>query len=112
MLVALEALGTIALVAYAFVGFLNRGDADVMQSVSIVLVAAIAAFWVTATAVGLSRKRGWSRGSALTIQIFIFSIAVGALQGIFAQPVIGWALAAPAVITFAAALLAHDGQKG
>lgn len=105
--VCLEALAGIVLLGYTIVGFSNRGDSDLMQSLSILIVAAVAAFWVSATFLALTRKRGWGRGSALTIQIFIFSVAVGAFQGLYAQPLIGWMLAVPAVITFVAALIAR-----
>ena len=105
--VCLEALAGVVLLGYTIVGFSNRGDADFMQSVSILIVTVVAAFWVGATFLALTRKRGWARGSALTIQIFIFSVAVGAFQGFYAQPLIGWMLAVPAVITFVAALVAR-----
>lgn len=105
--VCLEALAGLVLFGYAIVGFSNRGDSDLMQSVSVLIVAGLAAFWVGATFLALTRKRGWARGSALTLQIFIFSIAVGAFQGFYAQPLIGWVLAIPAVITFVAALVAR-----
>lgn len=107
VLVCLEALAGLILFGYAIVGFSNRGDSDLMQSVSVLIVTALAAVWVGATFLALTRKRGWARGSALTIQIFIFSVAVGAFQGLYAQPLIGWVLAVPAAITFLAALVAR-----
>lgn len=107
VVVCLEALAGIVLFGYTIVGFSNRGDSDLMQSVSILIVAAAAAFWVGATFLALTRKRGWARGSSLTIQIFIFSVAMGAFQGFYAQPAIGWVLTVPAVITFVAVLIAR-----
>lgn len=107
VVVCLEALAGIVLFGYTIVGFANRGDSDLMQSVSILIVAAAAAFWGGVTFLALTRKRGWARGSSLTIQIFIFSVAMGAFQGFYAQPVMGWVLTVPAVITFVAALIAR-----
>lgn len=110
IVVGLEALGSIVLLGYTVLGFANRGDDEFLPALSILVVAAIAAFWVSVTFFALTRQRGWARGSALTIQIFIFSVAVGAFQGFYAQPAVGWALLVPAVLGFVFALAARPAE--
>lgn len=106
VLVCLEAIGLVVLFGYTIVGFANRGDDSLMAAISILIVAAVSAFWAGATFLALSRRRRWARSSALTIQIFIIAVAVGAFQGIYAQPLIGWALLIPALVAGIAALIA------
>lgn len=106
VLVCLEAIGLVVLFGYTIVGFANRGDDSLLAAISILIVAAVSAFWAGATFLGLSRRRRWARSSALTIQIFIIAVAVGAFQGIYAQPLIGWALLIPALVAGSAALMA------
>lgn len=107
IVVGLEAVGSIVLLAYTVLGFANRGTDEFLPALSILIVAAVAALWVCLTFWALSRQRGAARGSALTIQIFIFSVAVGAFQGFYAQPAVGWALLIPAAAGFVLALLAR-----
>lgn len=54
--------------------------------------------WVAAAAVGALRGRSWVRGAALTWQLCQLAVAVGAFQGIFAQPTIGFAILVPTVL--------------
>lgn len=105
IIVALEAVGALALFVYTIMGFTSRGDDPLLPALSIVVVTGIALVWVAATAVGLVRGQSWARGSALTVQILLFTVGIGAFQGLFAQPALGWALTAPAVIGFVAAVL-------
>lgn len=104
-ILVLEALASVALLVTTVVGFIARGDDPLLPALSIVIVAAIACLWVVATAIGMIRGRSWARGSTLTIQILLFTVGVGAFQGLFAQPAYGWALTLPAVIGFIAAVL-------
>lgn len=104
--VVLEAVAGLVLTAQTIFGFLSRGEDDILAALSIVIVVILALVWVIVTAIGALRCRRWSRSSAVTIQIFIAAIAVGAFQGFYAQPAIGWALLAPALVTLIAALRA------
>ena len=49
-------------------------------------------------AVSLRRGAPWSRGGAVFWQLVQLTIAVGAVQGTFAQPAIGAAIAVPSVV--------------
>ena len=52
---------------------------------------------MAATAVASFRRAPWSRAAAIVWQILQVSIAVGAFQGLFARPDVGWALLVPAI---------------
>ena len=104
--VVLEAVAGLVLTAQTISAFLSRGEDDILAALSIVIVVILALVWVIVTAIGALKRRRWSRSSAVTIQIFIAAIAVGAFQGFYAQPAIGWALLAPALVTLIAALRA------
>ena len=50
---------------------------------------------------GIWQGRGWVRAAAVVVQVLIFAIGVGALQGAFAQPGWGWPLITIGVVGFA-----------
>ena len=54
--------------------------------------------WVAAAAVGALRGRTWVRGAALTWQLCQLAVAVGAFQGVFAQPLVGVVILVPTVL--------------
>ena len=66
--------------------------------IAIVVLSLIALAWVAATTVGTARRRSWIRASALTIQLVMMAVALGAFQGQYAVPDVGWALLAPALV--------------
>jgi hypothetical protein len=50
---------------------------------------------------GIWHGRAWVRAASVVVQVLIFAIGVGALQGVFAQPNWGWPLITIAVVGFA-----------
>lgn len=62
------------------------------------VLSAIAAVWVSLIAVNTLRGASWIRGAAVTWQILQIAVAVGAFQGFYARPDIGWALLLPAIL--------------
>ena len=61
------------------------------------MLVVIGAVWVGAVAVASLRRAPWSRAAAIVWQILQVSIAVGAFQGLFARPDVGWLLLVPAI---------------
>ena len=49
---------------------------------------------------GIWQGRAWVRAAAVVVQVLIFAIGVGALQGAFAQPGWGWPLITIGVVGF------------
>lgn len=71
-------------------------------AIALVVVTALAAIGLAALAVAAFKEKSWMRGAALTWQILQLVVAVGAFQGLFSQPQIGWALAIPALVAIVA----------
>jgi hypothetical protein len=104
VLLFLEAALVAGLTVWLIVDLLTMAPDSFVSAVAIVVLVALAAVWVTATAIGALQARGWSRASAVTIQILQIAVAVGSFQGFYARPDIGWALLIPALAGIVLAL--------
>ena len=67
------------------------------SAIVLTVLTAAAAGWLGAIAVGVLRRRSWTRGAATVWQVLQGGVAVACFQGIFAQPVVGWLLLVPAI---------------
>lgn len=77
---------------------LLRAEADSFSSaIALLVLAILAAGWLGAMAVGAARARPWIRGGAIVWQLLQCAVAVTTFQGVFASPLVGWALLVPAV---------------
>ncbi|RGE23774.1 hypothetical protein [Leucobacter sp. wl10] len=111
-LLALESLLLGWVVLVTVLGAIGSGGA-VLESVSLVVMAAIALAWVAATFVGATRAgASWVRGSAITIQVLLFAVGTGCLQMAIGPWWFGFALVAVAFVGFVAALLARPEPAG
>nr|WP_085475342.1 hypothetical protein [Rathayibacter oskolensis] len=95
---ALETLAVAALTAWLVVELVTTRADTIGGGVAIVVLAVIALCWAAATTLGAVRRRSWMRGSALTMQLVQMAVALGAFQGQYAVPDVGWALLAPALV--------------
>ncbi len=86
-------------------------QADSLSSaIALTVVVALAAIWVGAILVGMWRGSGWSRSAAIVWQVLQFAVGVGALQGAFAQPSLGWPLVIASALAFVLLLSAVVGR--
>jgi hypothetical protein len=69
--------------------------------VALLVLAGLSAVVLGAVLAGIWRGRAWVRAAGVVIQVLLFAIGVGALQGALAQPGWGWPLIIVAVIGFA-----------
>lgn len=92
-----EAAALAAVAAWLVFDLVVLQPSSFATAVALIVITAIAAAWVTAIAVASVRRAPWSRAAAIVWQVLQLSIAVGAFQGLFARPDIGWALLVPAV---------------
>lgn len=105
-----RALVLLAAILYAEAGFLwaavawllfelvSATPTSLATALAILVLALIAATWVTAIAVNSLRRRSWIRGAAVTWQLVQVAVAVGSFQGLYARPDLGWALLLPSVV--------------
>ncbi|MET0907882.1 MAG: hypothetical protein ABWZ99_00310 [Ilumatobacteraceae bacterium] len=93
-----EAAAMVVVVIVLIIDILTLPAASLGSAIALTVLVAIGAVFVSAVAVGAFRRQGWVRGGALIWQLVQLAIAIGAFQGTFAQPAIGWALLVPSVI--------------
>lgn len=88
----------IVLVAVLIVDILTLPAASLTSAIALTVLVAIGAAFVLAVAVGAVRRQPWVRGGAVIWQLVQLAIALGAFQGAYAQPAIGWAIVVPSVL--------------
>ena len=97
LLLFAEAGALIAVFIWLLVDLLVLRPSSFAMAVALIVLVAIGAAWVSAIAVASARRAPWSRAAAIVWQVLQLSVAVGAFQGLFARPDLGWALLIPAV---------------
>ncbi|WP_138944722.1 hypothetical protein [Plantibacter sp. M259] len=97
VLLVAEALLMIGLSAWFLFELVAATPASFTSALAIFVILLIATAFVTALALGAIRGRSWIRGGAVTWQLVQIAVAVGAFQGAFAQPAIGWFLLLPSL---------------
>jgi hypothetical protein len=97
-LIFLEAALVVGATAFLIFELLTVTPQSLASALALTLLTALAAAWVTAIAIGVLRGRAWSRGAAIVWQVLQIAVAVGAFQGSFARPEIGWLLLVPALL--------------
>jgi hypothetical protein len=93
----LEALALMAVVAWLVIDLLALEPSSYASAIALLVLVVIAAIGVGAVAVASLRRAPWSRAAAIVWQVLQLSIAVGAFQGLFARPDVGWLLLVPAI---------------
>lgn len=105
------AVATGALVVETFVDV----AASVASAVALAVLTAIGAILLALVARNLLRGAPWTRGATVVAQVLQLAIAVGAFQGAWARPDLGWLLLAPAVLAlvllFTRPVLAHTMRR-
>lgn len=96
-LLLLEAAALVAVVVWLLVDLVVAQPSSYATAIALLVLVVLAAIWVGAVAIASLRRAPWSRASAIVWQILQLSIAVGAFQGLFARPDIGWPLLVPAI---------------
>jgi len=98
VLVAIEALVLAIAVVVLLVDVVTLTPSSLASAVALIVLTAVATVWVAWIAVSLRRGAPWSRGGAVFWQLVQLAIALGAIQGSFAQPLIGAAIAVPSIL--------------
>ena len=93
----LEAAALAAVVVWLVIDLVALTPSSYATAIALLVLVVIAAVWVGAVAVASLRRAPWSRAGAIVWQVLQVSIAVGAFQGLFARPDVGWLLLVPAI---------------
>jgi len=100
----------LAVLVFAEVALLGAGAAvliielfgaqagSVASSIGLIALAVLAAVWLAAAGLGLLRGRSWVRSAIMVWQLLQIAVAIGAFQGMFARPDIGWLLLIPSIV--------------
>ncbi len=106
----------VAALTYLVVELLTATASSLASALFLILLAAIAAIWLAVIGANVLRTRSWVRGAAIVWQVLQIAVAIGSFQGLFSQPVIGWALLVPAlivlVLVFTPAVVAATRREG
>lgn len=86
-----------AAAVYLIVELLVDVPTSFASAIALTVLVVIAAVWIAVIGVNTLRGAPWVRGAIVTWQILQIAVAVGAFQGLFARPDIGWALLIPAI---------------
>lgn len=98
IILTLEALLVWAAVAWQVLELLTAEPTSYVSAIALLVVAVIAAVWVSTIALNVLRRRSWVRAAAVTWQLLQIAVAIGAFQGIYARPDVGWALLVPSLV--------------
>lgn len=98
VLLAAEALLVWLLLAWQVYALVTSEPTALSSAIALIVLNAIAAVWVSAIALNAWRRRGWTRGAGVTWQLVQIAVAIGAFQGVYARPDIGWALLIPSIV--------------
>jgi hypothetical protein len=96
-LIFLEAALVVGTTGFLVFELLTVTPDSLASALALTVLTAVAAVWVIAIAIGVLRGRAWSRGAAIVWQVLQLAVAVGAFQGAFARPEVGWLLLVPAL---------------
>lgn len=110
VLVAAEGVGLIVLAVWQLIA-LAGGDTDSATSaIALVVLTAIGAVAVLAFAFAVWRGLSWGRSGGIVTQALVLAVALGAATGAYAHPLVGLALALPAVAALAALVVSARGS--
>ena len=98
LLLGAEAALLWAAVIWLILELLTDQPTSFASALAILVIALIAAAWVTTITVATLRGRSWIRAAAVTWQLVQVFIAIGCFQGLYARPDLGWALLVPSAL--------------
>ncbi|MDQ0895464.1 hypothetical protein [Agromyces ramosus] len=97
IVLVLEALAVTGVAIWLIVDLFSLQPSSYATAIALIVIVMIGAIWIGATAVASFARAPWSRAAAIVWQVLQLSVAVGAFQGLFARPDLGWALLVPAI---------------
>ncbi len=106
VLVGLEGLGLAALTVREIAAIIAGDTGSIESAIALAVLTLVGAAAVIAFAVAIWRNQSWGRSGGIVTQLLILAVAFGAATGAFADPALGLALAAPAVVVLVLLVIA------
>lgn len=97
-ILALEALALLVLAGWQIVAMAGGDTAELPTAIALLVFTIVAAVGVGAFAVAVLTDRSWGRSGGIVTQLLLLAVALGALTGQYAHPLVALALAVPGVI--------------
>jgi hypothetical protein len=98
--VAVEFAAVVAATLVLVVDLVTTASASLATAIALTVLTALAAVVLGAILVGVWRGRAWVRAAGVVLQVLLFAVGVGALQGAFANPAWGWPLVGVGALGF------------
>jgi peptidoglycan/LPS O-acetylase OafA/YrhL len=98
VLVGLEALGVLAVAVWQVVAVAGGDTDSAVSSIALLVLTVVGAVAVGAFAVGIWRGWSWGRSGGIVTQLLIIAVAIGAMTGAGADPLLGIGLIVPALV--------------
>ncbi|OIH96431.1 hypothetical protein BIU90_17380 [Curtobacterium sp. MCBA15_001] len=98
VVVALEFAALVVATVVLLVEVVVSPASSIASGIALTVLTAIAALWLGAMTLGLWRARPWVRSGIIVWQVLQGALAIGAFQGVFRVPAVGWALLLPALV--------------
>ncbi|MEN0102079.1 MAG: hypothetical protein AAGC90_04060 [Curtobacterium sp.] len=98
VVLALEFAALVVVTVVLLVEVLVSPASSLASGIALTVLTAIAALWLGSMLVGLWHRRAWVRSGIIVWQVMQGALAIGAFQGVFRVPAVGWALLIPALL--------------
>jgi len=106
IILAAECVGLLVLAGVQVVDLAVGDVRDVVSGIALIVLTVLGAAAVGAFAGATWRGASWGRSGGIVTQLMILAIALGAVSGAYAEPLIGIVLAVPAIAGFVVLVLA------
>lgn len=106
ILVVLEGILLAALAAWQVAALVGGDTTWIDSALALIVLTAVGAAAVIAFGVGAYRGLSWGRSGGVVTQALILAVALGAATGAYAHPLIGLAIAVPAIVVLVLLILA------
>jgi hypothetical protein len=98
VVVGVEFAALVVLTVVLVVELVIAPASSIASGIALTILAAIAALWLGSLFIGLRNRRPWVRSGIIVWQVLQGALAIGAFQGVFRVPAIGWLLLIPALL--------------
>lgn len=98
VVVGLEFAALVVVTVVLVVELIVAPASSLASGIALTILSAVAALWLGALLNGLCKRRAWVRSGIIVWQVLQGAIAIGAFQGVFREPAVGWVLLIPALL--------------
>jgi len=102
----IEALGVLALAGWQVVALVGGDTDSAVSSIALIVLTVVGAVALAGAAVATARDVSAGRSGGIVAQLLILSVAIGAVTGEWAAPIVAVAIAVPALVGLVLLVLA------